>query len=497
MKRRILTPLHHEGSLSADDIERRRFLQASSAAGLGCLLASSANAFSGVVDRIGHPLSSSVASPAADTPTIDTIRALLLASLAKTDPVVGGFFAALGDFFIPTAGEKPETLWQRYTDAKIEEAVINLVKADMAGLSDVARLYRDAVRDGDKDTIKTQSIAARTVFAQRLPAFQMSGHEVALLPCFALAATLELTLLRDMALTGKEIGLSDADVESVKEDLTQRIKRYSDYVVESMEKAVAKTRSDNPHSNDPVGRNQPLSALLSLHKQMTLDVIDFYKTWPAFDARKYPNGVRVVLQRQVFSPVIGWWERGKVPPQGIPKGWRNAPPNILKAECWVRYRWKSQWMSAFRITYEDGSELATGEMIGDRYELPLSGRYVTNVAGNSSSAIGGMKFRTQPDNKLYKVGPELDEHQRVITAFAPLGHRLSSLRSIGKGVNGGEDCVSGFVAGFQLVDKEAGPVSTEVLSRLSPEMPPQVLQWLAMQGSSPQRIAGAELPSDF
>jgi hypothetical protein len=497
MKRRMFTPVCHQGPLPADDIKRRRFLQASSAAGLGCLLASPANAFPGLVDLMGQPLSRSVANPAAGAPTIDTIRALLLASLAKTSPVVGGFFAALGDFFIPTAGEKPETLWQRYTDAKIEEAVINLVKADMAGLSDVARLYRDAVRDGDKDTIKTQSIAARTVFAQRLPQFQMSGHEIALLPYFTLAATLEMTLLRDMALTGKEIGLSDDNVESVKEDLTQRIKRYGDYLVEPMKKAVAKAIDDNPHSNDPAGRNQPLTAVLSLHKQMSLDVIDVFSTWKAFDARKYPNGARIVLDRQVFSPIIGWWERDSKPPQGIPKSWRFAPPDIRSVEFWVRTQWRTEWMYGFKVTYADSTELTTGEMSGTRTLLDMSDRYATNVAGHSGSAIGGMKLRTHPDNRLHQVGPDPYESQRVITAFAPRGHRLSSLRSIGKGVNSGEGAVSGFVAGFQLLDKEAAPDSTDLLMQLSPDLPPQVMQWLAMQASSSQRIAGTELPSNF
>lgn len=476
MKRHTF-PLVHPGSQPPDDVNRRRFLQASSAAGLGCLLASSAYASPGLVDWMGRPLDDPLATPASTDPTMDTLRALLLLSLSKT-PVLGGLFSSLGNLFIPNGGQSPETLWQRYTDAKIEETVTNLVKADMAGLSDVARIYREAVRDGDKDTIKTQSIAARTVFAQRMPQFQLSGHEIALLHYFVLAATLELSLLRDMALGGKQVGASDADVESVKTDLSSRIDRYQHYASEIWHKTVEKTRRDHPYSNTPSGRNQPLSAVLSVRRQLTMDVVDVVQTWSAFDARKYPGGSRIVLPRQVFSEIIGWWQRGSTPPPGIPTSWKTTPPDIRSIEFWVRRQWRADYMYGFRVTYADSSQLTTGKMDGTHTMLDLSDRYVTNVAGHSSSAIGGMKLRTHPDNQLHQVGPPPYDTQRVLTAFAPRGHRLSSLRSIGKGDNGGEGAVSGFVAGFQLKDKEATPTSAEVLRRTLPEMPPQMMRWL-------------------
>jgi len=85
------------------------------------------------------------------------IREALLAGLNLV-PVVGGFLSYLGALFIPGAGQSAEQRWRAYTDDRISEALFTLVKAELTGLSGVAKLYADAVRSGDMTAIRTQSI---------------------------------------------------------------------------------------------------------------------------------------------------------------------------------------------------------------------------------------------------------------------------------------------------------------------------------------------------
>ncbi len=475
--KRLLTV--HAPRISAPPLihpDRRRFLLTTSALGLGCMLAPWADAHPGLTDPMGRPLSPS--SPGAGTITINTFRSLLISSLAKTSPLIGGYLVGLGNFFIPQAGVNPEVLWQRFTEEKIAETITNLVKADLAGISDVARLYRDAVRDGNKDTIKTQSIAARTAFAQRMPHFQLTGHEGALLHYFTMAATLELSLLRDMALTGNQIGLSDADIESVKQDLTARIARYGRYVDEFVPQVLDKARRDNPYSNTPNGRNQPLSAIHQALYALTPSVIDVRATWDAFDARKFPHGSRVRLERELLSPVVGWWHPDTSPPSARPD-WGTPESDVRSIEFWIRKRYNVEYMAGFKVNHADGSSVMTGEASGRKQELDLNRRYATSIAAFSSAAIGGMTFQTQPGNKSNVFGPPKDKYDRILHANAPIGHRLSSLRSIGTARDQAAGCVSGFIAGFQLIDKEAKAMEAAIVHQISPGLPPQVARWLA------------------
>jgi len=477
MKRTSTFPAAHDSAPSPTHPDRRRFLLTSSAVGMGCLLAPWANAYRGLTDPMGAPLSTS--SPRSDlgNATINTLRTLLISSLAKTSPLIGGYLVSLGYLFIPSAGENPEALWQRFTEEKIAETVTNLVKADLAGISDVVRLYRDAVRDGDKDTIKTQSIAARTVFAQRMPQFQLTGHEGSLLHYFAMAATLELALLRDMALTGKQIGLSDADIESVTQDLTARITRYGRHVDEIAPKVVDKARRENPYSGTPDGRNQPLSAVHEALYALTPSVLDVRATWHAFDARKFPNGSRIRLDRELLSPVVGWWDPGKSPPTTRPD-WSRPNSDVRSIEFWIRKSFNAEYMSGFNVNYADGSSVMTGEAAGRKEELDLTRRYVTSIVAFSSAGLGGMTFLTQPDKAITALGPPKDKVDRVLYAHAPIGHRLSSLRSIGTAKDHAVGAVSGFVAGFQLIDKDATAAAAAISRQLSPDLPAQIARWL-------------------
>lgn len=475
MKRPSLFPVPATAA-SPTHPDRRRFLLTTSAVGMGCMLAPWASAYRGLTDPMGVPLSN--ASLSASNATINTLRALLISSLAKTSPLIGGYLVSLGNLFVPMAGEDPEALWQRYTDEKISETVTNLVKADLAGISDVARLYRDAVRDGNPDTIKTQSIAARTVFAQRMPQFQLTGHEGSLLHYFAMAATLELALLRDMALTGKQIGLSDADVESVKDDLTARISRYERYVDEIVPKVVDNARRDNPYSNTPYGRNQPLSAIHEALYALTPSVIDVRATWNAFDARKFPNGSRIRLERELLSPVVGWWHPDTSPPKARPD-WSTPKSDVRSIEFWIAKPYNAEYMSGFKVNHSDGSSVMTGQASGRKLELDLNQRYVTSIAAFSTAAIGGMTFLTQPDKEISTLGPPKDKVARTLYAHAPRGHRLSSLRSIGTAKDHAVGGVSGFVAGFQLIDKDADAMARGIIQQLPPDLPHQVARWLA------------------
>ncbi len=407
---------------------------------------------------------------------INVLRALLLATLTKV-PTIGAFLTSLGNLFIPLSGQNPEDLWRRYTDARISDTVMALVKADLAGLSEVIVLYREAIRGGNLDTIKAQSIACRTVFAQRLPQFKLAGHEGELLPVFVQAATLQLALLKDMASTGKQIGLVDADIAAIKRDITARISEYQRHVDTFVAEVIDKVRRDNPNDSVPKKRNQPLSAVLEKTTELQLSVNDIRDTWYAFDVEKFPNGTSVELTREVFTPIIGWWDAKSTPPNQIPD-WKAPGSAIRSLEIWNKSQWRTSFLSAFKVNYEDGTEVTTGRMAGTRTEINLRNRSVTRLVAVSSSGIGALVLGLA-DGGVEAVGRDPEEViDRTLTSNAPKGHRLSSLRSVGEGRNAAEKTISGFIAGYQLIESKATPLSLECFDEVAPGMPLPVLEWL-------------------
>lgn len=453
-------------------LERRRLLQASGAAALATLLPSLASASIPSLAAAAFAQQAQPGSAPGQASVANGFRDALLASLNLV-PVVGGVLSYLGGLFIPMAGESAEQRWQRYTDRQVSEAVMAIVRADLAGLSAVAALYRTAVANGNPATILAQSISARTVFSATVPRFQNPQWAVEMLPLFAIAATLHLALLRDMALHGTSIGMSQADVDSLRMDLRNRIAGYENHVARIAEQELARVVRDNPNRGTPQTRNNPLQPLLRRNAELQEPVFDIRDTWFAFDAIRFSGPRAVRLDREIRA-LLGWWDSRTTAPGTIPF---NARPNsaITRLEIFLADYRSKRYTAGAIVTYADRSTRRTGTRVGNRMEIaiPANG-FIDSFTLYYSSVVEQIDLRQR--GRVTRVG----QHDTLTdpVTLAPAGHRLSSLRSagIGRNTNGQHD--SGFLVGFQLVDQQARPLSVQGFEELAPRVAPQLLDWI-------------------
>lgn len=463
--------VHHKDNTVANIralLERRKLLQ-------GTVAGAAVQTNTGLVDSNGDPLTQSQVLPSSMPEQLyDALRDSILGGLNLV-PVVGGLLSYLGALFIPNTGESPEQMWGRLIDAKISDALMRKVQRDLVGLSNVSSLYKTAVETGNNPTVLAQSIAANTQFTAMLPGFQLSGEESALLPLFAIAATLHLALLRDMVLKGKEIGISDAHVASLADEMTALIKQYSTYVDTHVAAAIDKARHDNPNGDAWNRRNMPLSAMLETKAHYQITVIDFRDTWSGFDPIRFPGKSLIKLDREVYTPVLGWWDSKSRAPDAIPAWERpQSPLNALKV--WDKSQWRTRFIFGFEESYADGSRTSSGSKDGVVHDVPV-GRYIDEVVTQSTAGIFHMNFRSA--GRWTGVGRAADGTSPRVFRSAFSGHRLSSVRAIGRGERAAEGAVSGCVLGFQLIDQGATSISLAAFDAIAPKIAPQLLEWIA------------------
>lgn len=406
------------------------------------------------------------------------LRQSTLSALVQA-PVVGGILSYLGALILPSRGKTPEQLWREYTDGRIAETVFNQVKADLEGLTGVAQLYRDAVCSGDTNTLHSQSISANTQFTALLPRFRLKNHEIALLPLFAVAATLHLALLRDIVLKGRAIGFTEASLETYRKELSGRILGYSDHVDRSVAAAIEKARVENPDTGIPSTRNQPLSAMLATKADLQLTVIDQRDTWYAFDATRFPEPKRVWLLRELFSPIAGWWDFASKAPQSIPD-WKSPGFRPDRIEMFLRSQWHTQWLSAVKIHYGDTDKvIETGEIQGELQPLTIDKSFWLKRAKTTFSAGVARIELTDNRGRTARFGRGAEPNEPFVhSGYA--GHGITSIRSVGKGRSGGaaENAMSGCVFGFCLEIPTASSITRDADSRISAVIAPGLRDWI-------------------
>lgn len=460
------------GSPLIGDPDRRHMLQLALAGTLGGLLPSwpvAAGSF--LADPELAPLMP--ASQQLSERLADALRNTLLASL-NLIPVTGGCLSFIGALFIPIVGKSAEQMWREYVNRAISEALFKLIRSDLEGLSAVAELYRRAVDSGDLKALGVQSIAANTSFVAALPRFRLPGEEIALLPLYAVAATMHLALLRDMALNAEALGFAAAFRKGIETQLSRCIKQYSEYVDRQVAAALAKTRADNPNRGTPQTRNQPLAALLGVKAVLQSTVIDIRDTWYAFDAVKYPGKVTVRVDREIFY-LAGWWDSNSKAPTDIPR-YPVPTSTIRRMEFWQhRYR-KQDYLAGVSLNYADRTRLRTGEIAGKLTTIDLPGNgYINRVRVFFGSTVERVELGVGRNTQWRTVGT-----RRTLTdpaIVAPASHRLSSMRSAGgsRGTDGQDDC--GYLIGFQLVDQVAKRMDLELFDRIAPGIAPRLLDW--------------------
>jgi len=471
------SPLFHPATArdEAEQPGRRQLLCAAGLASVGGLLLPSVAAAGLHQDArvLAAGTAAPHASPADLAPLGNGLRDTLLAALNLV-PVTGGLLSYLGALFIPVAGESAEERWQRYVDERIASTVVALVSADLVGLSEVASLYRSAVSSGTPANILAQSVAARTVFAATLPRLQLRGHERALLPLFVMAASLQLALLRDMALNGVSIGLKPGDIEAIKADLSGRIAAYQQYVDAQVEAELQQVRRDHPNRGTPVTRNNPLQPWLVRKAALQASVVDIRDTWYAFDAARHPGPTRVRLTREVHL-MAGWWHQSQNAPDTLPA--YPVPTSVMTSLEVFFSRYRNRYYSAGVVSrYADGTEQRSGSIIGERVELKLTPDAPIDLVRVRYSAVVD-QIDLRMGRRVRVIGQSSSQTDPV--TMAPARHRLSSLRSTGTGRNTNNTHDSGFIAGFQLQQMEAAPMSLEAFDELAPRIAPQLLEWIA------------------
>lgn len=457
-----------------DDLGRRHMLQLAIAGTVGSLLPPfpvSAGSFH------AEPV------PAHFTPVLplvseglaDALRNALLAAL-NLIPVTGGFLSFIGALFIPDPGKSAEELWREYVDQAISEALFRLIQADLEGLSGVADLYRVAVDSGDLSSLGIQSIAANTSFVAAMPGFRLSGEEIALLPLYAVAATMHLALLRDMALKAEELGFDAAYRGVIETKLSDCIRDYTLHVDTHVAAALAKAKADNPNLGTPQTRNQPFAAMLVAKGALQESVIDIRDTWYAFDAVTYPGPVGVRLDREIIY-LAGWWDSNSTAPDHIPS-YPLPTSTISSMEFWEHSYHHQFYLAGVSLDYADGTRLRTGEIAGQltTIDLPANG-YVNRVSTHFGSAVERVELGVGSNNVWRTVG--IRRTQTAPAIVAPANHRLSSMRSAGGATwtDGKDDC--GYIIGFQLVEQVAQPMRVELFDRIAPNIAPRLLDWVS------------------
>jgi len=415
-----------------------------------------------------------VSRRATDDDVWGPVREALLAGL-NLIPVVGGLFSYLGALFIPGAGQTAEQRWRAYTDTQISEALFRLIRADLLGLSNVMQLYRDTVESGDTGAIRTQSVAANTVFVATLPRFQLERARETLLPLFSTCATLHLALLRDMALKAVELGFKESFRQQLLEQQKSTIKRYIAYVDSVAAEAYDKVRRQNGGSG-----NSPLSELLIRRNRLQLGALDQRDAWHAFDAEVYPERSPVILDRELYSGVIGRWDGSGLNRKAIPD-WRAPTSALRSVEITLRRVANIEvgFLDGVRMTYADGDELEAGQLAQRSEPLRLAeGERVLRVRTRWRSIQGLVSMELQTSSsRQYKVGGR-ENNFDVVDDSSLAAHQLSSIRPIGRGRASARSAAGACILGFQLTNRTYRPISAVQRARVAPTIAPRLMDWV-------------------
>jgi hypothetical protein len=144
-------------------------------------------------------------------------------------PEVGGLISDITGVLWP-ATNKDDGVWdhiranvEALINEKLDDDHYNNVSEHLTGLKSDMDIYLGSAGDNDSET-SVYFITVQTQFGISLPFFQSKGREFLLLPLFTQFANLHLSLLRDGVLWGSKWGLSDGDVNRLKNGLKSSIK---------------------------------------------------------------------------------------------------------------------------------------------------------------------------------------------------------------------------------------------------------------------------------
>jgi hypothetical protein len=221
-------------------------------------------------------------------------------------PEVGSLLSTLTSIFWP---QSEEDVWgeikqqvEQLLNEKINQLVYTQVQDDLSGLKNVMTDYITTVNSGDIKNISAQWIATKNLFDYSLPHFQSPGSEILLLPLFGQFVNLNLGLLRDGVLFGKSWGWNIPYQQEITTELTNSVTNFTTYANKFYKQGY---QSVVQHTATDYHNCEPFRSVNRYVRQMTLTLLDFVEMWPYFDVSKYPDPVRIHLNREIYSDPVG------------------------------------------------------------------------------------------------------------------------------------------------------------------------------------------------
>lgn len=380
-------------------------------------------------------------------------------------PYAGQLLSALVDIFWP---DEKQDVWgeiadrvEALIDKKISAEVMQDVRDALTGLHNVSDDYAYAAKNFPKDKayVSEKFNVANGHFLHDLPRFQSSGYEVLLLPLFAQFANLHLALLRDGAAFGRDWGWSDELVADTRKKLTESIDSYSDYVTKTFEAGYESVKKTAPEDKR---RMEPFNTVNRYLREMTITVKDFQAQWKYFDISRYPEPVKVYLDREVYSDAVGTCYDS---PFYIPSRPAGRIRNVTV--------WGWDRIDAVKVDYPEGGGpdgvTSTGRMGnagGGSDQRPHGGSFdlssnpIVGVQVMSGDIVNAMSFQFADGADTGMMGGNYRGGQKSTFSYA--AQILSSIRVMGVSrFYGSADCA---VFGFKF--DERATKSQDLYARL-------------------------------
>jgi hypothetical protein len=347
--------------------------------------------------------------------------------------------------------EEMESQVQALIEQDINQLVYNTVLGNLTGFKSDMNDYLDAVNNGGN--ISDNWTSALYVFDEQLPNFQIPGSEVLLLPLWAQAVNLYLSLLRDGVLFGVSWGWTSDYQQSIAAKLSAAIPPFvaygKQYFQQGVDQIIAKTAKNDDDC-------QPFRSVNAFVRQMTFSVSDYGELWPFFDPTHFPNPIAVHLGREIYSdPVGSCTDSGNIV---LPLG-PAKPPNQITVWAWDRI---DAVQSKYPSGQGPGAETTTprmGDTDGGSNQPPHGGVFdvqnnpVVVANGSAGTILNKFNFTFKDGTTSGKLGGS-DNTGGGGTGFSFSydGHILSSIHINGiSNYYGSADCA---VFGFKYAEPE-------------------------------------------
>lgn len=241
--------------------------------------------------------------PFSAPPGVSTMIGISATLLGMISGPAGGtlsIFGTIVNLFWPTSSGNQNVTWNdmiKYTEAlvnqTVEDSILSNADAELRGLKSLIESYKNAVAAyrptnieeyGDSNSIPIEAYGdvydvisqVHICFVNRVvAAFTSDKFKTALLPTYASAATLHILFLREILINKDMLRLSDEDFEFYATELSEKVKIYSDYCINTYKDGLEKQKS------------RGWTFFNKFRRDMTLLVLDVIALFPNYDPRNY------------------------------------------------------------------------------------------------------------------------------------------------------------------------------------------------------------------